>query len=306
MPSVSKRGVINKVSVLFNYPVFAFHILRHFFSASHVHTRGPSHPAIIGILLSYLNTKKVFWHKFAGNWSHPNPPFTYRLQRKLLKSVNCRNVYATVNGDWDRSKHIVPFENPCLTNDDRAMGAEVALKKSFIPPFSFCFAGRVEAEKGIFRLIKAIEHYPDPALIEKIEIVGDGVGMAELKKLAAKLPFPVTIHGSLTRKALFEIFMRNHFFVLPSDSEGFPKVIAEAANFGCIPIVSDVSCIGQYVNGNNGYLWNASGGSFESFFASIDFKDSRALKSMSDQAYILAGSFTYDQFVAKLKKLIIG
>ena len=30
-------------------------------------------------------------------------------------------------------------------------------------------------------------------------------------------------------------------------SEGFPKVIAEAMNFGCIPVVSMVSSIGQYV-----------------------------------------------------------
>ena len=45
--------------------------------------------------------------------------------------------------------------------------------------------------------------------------------------------------------------------VLPSYSEGFPKVIAEAMNFGCIPIVSDISCIRQYIiNGKNGFLIN--------------------------------------------------
>ena len=38
-------------------------------------------------------------------------------------------------------------------------------------------------------------------------------------------------------------------------SEGFPKVIAEAMNFGCLPIVSNISSIGQYVkDGENGFL----------------------------------------------------
>ena len=30
-------------------------------------------------------------------------------------------------------------------------------------------------------------------------------------------------------------------------SEGFPKVLAEAMNFGCVPIVSNISSIGQYI-----------------------------------------------------------
>ena len=33
-------------------------------------------------------------------------------------------------------------------------------------------------------------------------------------------------------------------------SEGFPKVIAEAINFGCIPVVSNISAIGHYVKDN--------------------------------------------------------
>ena len=51
------------------------------------------------------------------------------------------------------------------------------------------------------------------------------------------------------------IYSKCDFIILPSKSEGFPKVIGEAMNYGCIPIVSDVSCISQYIqNGVNGFL----------------------------------------------------
>jgi len=53
----------------------------------------------------------------------------------------------------------------------------------------------------------------------------------------------------------FEVYKQSHVLLLPSKSEGFPKVIAEAMAFGCIPIVSDVSSIGQYIQHEKlGYL----------------------------------------------------
>ena len=40
-------------------------------------------------------------------------------------------------------------------------------------------------------------------------------------------------------------------------SEGFPKVIAEAMNYGCLPIVSNISSIGHYIkHQQNGFLLN--------------------------------------------------
>src|SRR5690606_26497479 len=45
--------------------------------------------------------------------------------------------------------------------------------------------------------------------------------------------------------------------VLPSKSEGFPKVISEALNYGCVPVVSNVSAIGQYIeDGEQGFVVN--------------------------------------------------
>ena len=36
---------------------------------------------------------------------------------------------------------------------------------------------------------------------------------------------------------------KSHFVILPSESEGWQKVVAEAMFWGCVPIVSKVSCV---------------------------------------------------------------
>ena len=63
--------------------------------------------------------------------------------------------------------------------------------------------------------------------------------------MMSELAGVATAHGWMTRSALERVLARSHFFLLPSRSEGFPKVVAEALAFGAVPVVSDVSSIGQ-------------------------------------------------------------
>ena len=55
-----------------------------------------------------------------------------------------------------------------------------------------------------------------------------------------------------------KIYAKSHLIILPTKSEGFPKVIAEASAFGCIPIVTNIEPINQIViNRKNGILLDA-------------------------------------------------
>ena len=99
-----------------------------------------------------------------------------------------------------------------------------------------------------------------------------------------------------------------HFILLPSKSEGFPKVIGEAMNYGCIPIVSDVSCIHQYISdGLNGFLINPN------TVINLQLKVEEALKlSNVDYKKIIKVNyeksifFTYDHYNSKLLKEILN
>lgn len=263
-------------------------------------------PTSMGLyVIPYLTwfTKKKGWFKYAGNWDQKNPPASYAIQKNWL--LNKQNRKVTINGKWPgQPEKCITFENPCLSNADRKDGKTCMDQKTYEGPFTFCFVGRVEEEKGIFRIIEALQSYPHKSRIGKLEVVGDGRGMEELLKLSKTLSFPMQIHGPMNRAALFNIYSRSDFFILPSNaSEGFPKVIAEAANFGCIPIVSDISSVGQYINSSNGFVWNIGKSSFSEFFNGLELDNTAELKTKALNAYKFAESFTYERYVEHLKEI---
>ena len=92
-------------------------------------------------------------------------------------------------------------------------------------------------------------------MFRQVQIAGDGPLRTELEAIAADLSLPVHFLGNQNRTQLNDLYAQSHIIALPSENEGFPKVIAEAAAHRCIPLVTDVSCIGQYIQtGENGFL----------------------------------------------------
>jgi glycosyltransferase involved in cell wall biosynthesis len=88
-----------------------------------------------------------------------------------------------------------------------------------------------------------------------IHFVGSGAQLEFYKARVKALSLSAVFYGYLSRAAVHDIYKRSHAILLPSVSEGFPKVIAEALNYGCIPIVSDVSSISHYIrDSENGFL----------------------------------------------------
>ncbi|WP_223033971.1 glycosyltransferase [Hanstruepera marina] len=216
-------------------------------------------PTGIGVyLIPYLTlfVKKPGWYKYAGNWNQANPPLGYRLQRWMLKKQS-RKV--TINGHWpNQPVHCLTFENPCLTEADLEAGLAWSKKKTYKSPLTFCYVGRLELEKGVGRIIQAFtELSPEAkAKVKTVHLVGDGPERPHFEAEAQKAGVEIRFHGYLPREQVFEVFKISDIFLMPTTaSEGFPKVIAEAMNFGCIPVVSNVSAIAQYViNGKQGYI----------------------------------------------------
>ncbi|MFD2542046.1 glycosyltransferase [Lacinutrix gracilariae] len=216
-------------------------------------------PTGIGVYLipyfTFFSNKKG-WYKYAGNWNQKNPPLGYRLQRYMLKHQN-RKV--TINGKWkNQPKNCYTFENPCLTVKEVTLGEQIITSKKTFRKVSFCYVGRLEKEKGVERIIKAFTSLSlkHKQKVDKIHLVGNGSDYNYFRELAKNSGLNIVFHGFLSRKEVFNVYKESHFFLMPTTaSEGFPKVIAEAMNFGCIPIVSNISSIGQYIiDHENGFL----------------------------------------------------
>lgn len=256
-------------------------------------------PVGIGVyLIPWLLLKnKRGWFKYAGNWSQENPPLGYALQRKMLKRQNKK---VTVNGTWpNQKKHIIPFENPCLSNNERQAGKENIAKKTYKPPFTFCFVGRLEDEKGVQRIIDAFLSLTDMGkMVNKIHLVGTGkkdeVYKNQIKDKSSKFIF----HGALGRSEVFEIYQKSDFFLLPSTaSEGFPKAIAEAMNYGCVPIVSSVSSIKQYLDIRNSYIVSPVTSERLAEIIMTIFKGSaESIKSKAKEGHKTSKNFTFEHY----------
>lgn len=257
-------------------------------------------PTGLGVLLIpyLLCSNRPGWFKYAGNWVQQKPPIGYALQRFYLNHQNKRIV--TINGAWPRQKNNqLTFENPCLTNEEREAGLIAIKNKDYSGKLNFVFIGRLEDEKGVQRILNAFVDISSNR-IGKIHFVGDGSSRLRYEKFVMSNDIAnVVFHGYLTRGEINSLLEQSHVFMLPSyASEGFPKVIAEAANYGLIPIVSDVSSIGQYIiDGATGFIVpNADQEVLRSKLINILTLKEDEFKRIAQCAYKMAESFTYEHY----------
>lgn len=261
------------------------------------------------LLLPYLwitkRTKKL-WVKYAGNWKQENAPFGYRIQRWWLRS-NLLNVPVTINGVWDnQASHLLSFENPCLNNMQIQEGQAIQMNKDFSPPFNFTFIGKLFESKGLMAMLEALAMI-DISLLDKIHIIGEGEDKAKAEEFCKQKDLPAIFHGFLAYNEVHNILKKTHFIVLPSKSEGFPKVLAEGAAYGAIPIASAVSAIPHYFTDNeSGYLWWLKEESFSDRVLRIPFKDEQILTKVSRNASEIALKFTFQSYMTSLKEKIFG
>ena len=299
------NSLLKKLGVLIRTPLMSVHILRCMLSYEVIHTRAPSSPAFIAVLLSFFFRKKTWWHKYAGNWVEEKPPIFYDMQRQLLNRVFWSKV--TINGRWpSQPEHCLSFENPCLDEDERKRGAMAIRQKNYEEQLELCFVGALTPAKGVNRLLEAISHLPKER-IACLHFVGDGPLRKACEEIAETAPFPLKVHGLLNREQVGSIMEICHMVILPSQSEGFPKVIAEGANYGCVPVVSDVSALGQYIVPNeNGFLLSPA--RLEQGKLADDIGDILAgsdLKKQALAAYDMAADFTFNHYYNRIRLEIL-
>ena len=248
---------------------------------------------------------KPGWFKYAGNWGQAQAPFGYRVQRGWLKRLKRHPV--TINGRWpSQPPHALSFENPCLDAEERTTGAAAIAAKDYAGPLAACFVGRVEEPKGILAVLDALRDERIAARFASLDVLGDGVDRARAEALADACHVPVRFHGAVPRDAVGRRLADAHVFFLPSTaSEGFPKVIAEAWNYGCVPVVSDVSSIAQFVTPERGCVWPLGGTPFVAWLAEQALA-SDTLRAMASAGHEAAATFTFEHYVTRILQEVLA
>lgn len=300
------KNLLQKLTVILTAPTNLYIIHKECKNADYIQFRSPTGIGMYVLpYLKYIN-KNNYWVKYAGNWIAQKLPIGNRIQRWCLKKMLPLKNIVTVNGKWKGEKNnIIAFENPCLEEKERENGKAVVLKKNLNNKINFCFVGALNRHKGVHLILEALKNIKTNK-IEVFHFIGDGPDRKEFEKLVKNIKVKIIFHGYLNKDDINKIYAKSHFVVLPSISEGFPKVIGEGMNFGCVPIVSDVSAIGQYIeHSKNGFLIDPLNvDTLVSIFEESLKIDTTLFKEMQKINYKLAEKFTYEYFIKRIKKEI--
>ncbi len=199
-------------------------------------------PLRIGLAVDFAC---VLWRKYlpiGRAWS-----VLYRLDRPLLQ----RQALAlfSVSDDVTRQLREVAQDRPRpileylpLFRRDRFEDAPAPTGR----PFRIVFAGRIEADKGVFHLVELARRFKRSGRDILIEVCGaDGV-LAELERRVAEenLASHIALHGYCMFDKLREVYARGHAVIVPTTrdfAEGFNMVVAEAVLAGR-PVVTSAVC----------------------------------------------------------------
>jgi glycosyltransferase involved in cell wall biosynthesis len=122
-------------------------------------------------------------------------------------------------------------------------------------PFRVLFAGRVEANKGVFDLIAMASAFQrSRSGLIAFDVAGDGSALAEMRGHVEQqgLQSTVRLHGYCNSSKMQELLASCHIVIVPTKSEmieGFNKVVAEAV-LAHRPFVTSHLCPAiEYVRG---------------------------------------------------------
>ncbi len=311
VPEFSIASVPQLLKTLFQLPLLFFTVYHAMQQADHIHLRCPGNMGLIGALVQILfpNTPKTA--KYAGNWDpKAKQPWSYRLQKWILSNTFLtRNMQVLVYGEWtNQTKNVKPFFTATYSEDEIMGRGDEAIGRrgDWETGVKFLFVGTLSKGKQPLYAIQLVEELHKRGRKVTLDLYGEGVLRKELEQYVDQhhLQAVVTLQGNQTKDSVLKAYQSSHFLLLPSKSEGWPKVVAEAMFWGCVPLVSPVSCVPYMLgNGSRGVVLQ------ESLKA-----DSNQLLELIDQPEVYqkmvyegqnwSRQFTTDKFEAEIKKLL--
>lgn len=292
-----------KLDILRETPGYVRTIVRELRDVDAVHVRAPANISLYAIaVLSATRAPARRWIKYAGSWTPlPGEATSYRLQRAWLAGTRHR-AQVTINGEVpDQPPHVHSFLNPCLTDDELARGIAAARDKRLVAPIRLVFVGHLGAAKNPRVAVAALAALRAAGVDARLDLVGDGDDLAALRRDTAGMP--VTVHGALPRTVLDTLYAAAHFVLLPSRTEGWPKVLSEGMAAGAVPIASAVGSIPQVLaRFGTGRVVAIDGAAIAATIADY-LRDPARWQRESAAAVTAARAFSYATYLERVRAL---
>ena len=307
IPSVSLVSFFHISKSLLVLPYLFFIIFINMLKADHIHLRNPGSIGLISCFVQILFPLKPKTSKYAGNWDpNSNQPLSYRMQKWILSNTFLtKNCKVLVYGEWEKqSNNIVPF----FTASYKKSEIEIIDKKDFNATINFIFVGAFSKGKQPLLSVKAIEQLHLKGYNIKLNMYGEGDEYLNIKRYinSNNLEGVIILHGNKPREIVKEAFKKSHFLLFISQSEGWPKVVAEAMFWRCLPISSNVSCVNYMLDDSNrGSVLKSNVNEIEvvkEVLKYINNEDIYQKKVL--EALIWSQKYTLDKFELEIKNLL--
>ncbi len=234
----------SRITTFFKLPRIAWQIFKAMYQADHIHLRCPGNIGLIGCLVQILFPFKSKTAKYAGNWDpKAKQPWSYRFQKWLLSSTFLtRNMQVLVYGEWEgSSKNSLPFFTATYWEAEK----EPLQSLSFTNTIRFVFVGTLSKGKRPLYAVNLVQALFKRGYDVQLELYGEGSERAELEQhiKTNQLGSFIALKGNQSKEIIKSAYQNSHFVLLPSQSEGWPKAIAEGMFWGCVPLATSISCV---------------------------------------------------------------
>lgn len=327
IPAIAFISVATAILSCFRIPLMLLKIAVACKRADHIHLRCPGNIGLLGCFVQVFFPKKIKTAKYAGNWdSSSKQPLSYRVQKRVLSNVFwTRNMKVLVYGRWEKqSKNIVPFFTATYSNNEIEDNTESKLKSasyerkaqllkgvenssfSESTRIKFLFVGTLTVGKRPLLSVQVIHKLVENGYNVHLDIYGEGEERSLIEDYikANTLDNNVILHGNVSKRTIKEAFGISHFLLFISKSEGWPKVVAEAMFWGCLPIASNVSCIPDMLGkGRRGAIVSPK---MEDIISVVEryLSNLEKYQTQVEQAMVWSRQFTIEKFDYEISKFV--
>lgn len=297
------KSIVRSVLII---PVNMVSIFKAMRQANHIHLRCPGNIGLLGCIIQIFFPKKPKIAKYAGNWDpKAKQPWTYKLQQKILQNtLLTKNMQVLIYGEWEeQTSNCKSFFTASYYENEK----EGLVVKNLDSKINFIFVGALVKGKNPLYAIQLVEHLFNNGFDVGLNLYGEGIERSNLETYitANNLSRIILLKGNQDKASLKQAYQESHFVLLPSESEGWPKAIAEGMFWGCVPIATPVSCIPFMLDyENRGVLLDMN-------FINDVIKMTTVLqnnieyKTKQNKAFEWSQAYTLDVFESEIKKIIV-
>ncbi|NAS29832.1 glycosyltransferase [Flavobacteriaceae bacterium R38] len=304
-PYLETKTITGVLSLIWKIPFILFIITREMIRADHIHLRCPGNISLLGAVIQVFFPKKKKTAKYAGNWDPKSKqPLSYRFQKWILSNtILTKKIKVLVYGEWPgQTKNILPFFTASYWKSEM----EEVIQREYDKKLIFLFIGTLSKGKRPLLTLQIIHELLKRGINCKLDVYGDGEQKEILIDFIKKnnLHTAIELHGNKNKEVVKAQLQKAHFLILPSVSEGWPKVIAEAMFWGCMPISNSVSCIPWMLGEDErGVLIPSDLDEIVNTLIS-EVNDTTRLQNKSNAAVKWSRKYTLDLFENKIKQIM--